>query len=117
MHAEVVGPHDPGGPADPDVVVLVHGFTQTGRCWGPFADDLARDHRLVLVDAPGHGGSARVEADLPTAAELIGAVGGPGTYLGYSMGGRMALHLALARPDLVEEIQHLLAAGDGRPAD
>ena len=34
----------------------------------PFADDLGRDHELVLVDAPGHGGSAAVEADLPTGA-------------------------------------------------
>ena len=43
-------------------VVLVHGFTQTGRCWGPIADDLEADHEVVRVDAPGHGGSADVEA-------------------------------------------------------
>ena len=85
-------------------LVLVHGFTQTARCWGAFADDLARDHELVLVDAPGHGGSSRVAADLPGGAELLGRAGGHGTYLGYSMGGRLALHLALARPELVERL-------------
>jgi 2-succinyl-6-hydroxy-2,4-cyclohexadiene-1-carboxylate synthase len=106
LHVEVVGPADdrPGPTGPPDPLVLVHGFTQTGRCWGPFADDLARDHRLVLVDAPGHGGSASVDADLPTGATLLGDAAGRGTYVGYSMGGRLALHLALARPELVERL-------------
>ena len=89
----------------------MHGFTQTGRCWGAFADDLARDHELVLVDAPGHGGSATVEADLPTGARLLGDVGGTAAYVGYSMGGRLALHLALARPDLVTRLVLIGATG------
>jgi 2-succinyl-6-hydroxy-2,4-cyclohexadiene-1-carboxylate synthase len=83
-------------------VVLVHGFTQTGRSWGVVADDLARDHEVVTVDAPGHGGSAGVAADLPSGAALLGAAGGEAVYVGYSMGGRLALHLALSRPDLVD---------------
>ena len=62
LHAEVRG----AGPA----VVLVHGFTQTGRCWGPVGDDLARDHEPIALDAPGHGGSGDVRADLPAAAGL-----------------------------------------------
>jgi 2-succinyl-6-hydroxy-2,4-cyclohexadiene-1-carboxylate synthase len=33
---------------------------------------------------------------------LLGDVGGQAVYVGYSMGGRLALHLALARPDLVD---------------
>ena len=82
-------------------VVLVHGFTQTGRSWRPIATDLARDHEVVLVDAPGHGGSSAVRADVEGGAELLGAAGGRATYVGYSMGGRLALHLALARRDLV----------------
>ena len=116
LHVEVVGPTEGSGTADR--VVLVHGFTQTGRCWGPFADDLARDHQLVLVDAPGHGGSGDVEADLPTGAGLLGEVGGPATYLGYSMGGRLALHLALSRPDLVQRLVLIGATGGiDEPAD
>lgn len=79
--------------------MLVHGFTQTRRCWGPAADDLARDHELVLVDAPGHGDSTGVDADLATAGQLVAEVGGTGTYVGYSMGGRMVLHTALDRPE------------------
>jgi len=92
-------------------IVLLHGFTQTSNCWGPLAEDLATDHELVLVDAPGHGGSGEVLADLETSALLSGAIGGPATYLGYSMGGRTALHLALARPDLVERLILIGATG------
>ena len=87
-----------------DRFVLLHGFTQNSRCWGGFADDLAADHELLLIDAPGHGGSDTVIADLDGSARLVGEVGGRATYIGYSMGGRTALHLALDRPDLVEAL-------------
>lgn len=92
-------------PDDGSRLVLVHGFTQTRRCWGPVADDLARDHEVVLVDAPGHGGSAGVvPPSFAASAELIGAAGGRATYVGYSMGGRYALQLAVLRPDLVDRL-------------
>ena len=95
----------PTGPTGSPPVVFLHGFTQTGRCGGPAVADLARDHRVLLVDLPGHGGSARhAGSDLPGAADLLAAtVGpeGPALVLGYSMGARVGLHLALARPDLV----------------
>ena len=93
LHADRAG----AGPA----LVLVHGFTQTRRCWGPEATDLARDHEVVRVDAPGHGGSAEILAGLRTGARLIADQGGVATYLGYSMGARFCLHLALANPELV----------------
>lgn len=65
------------------------------------ADRLADRFTVTTVDAPGHGGSSEVAADLEEGAALIGAAGGRAAYAGYSMGGRFALHLALARPDLV----------------
>lgn len=82
-------------------LTLVHGFTQSARCWGPEADALAEDHQVLRVDAPGHGRSAAVAADLPRTADLLVEAGGAGTYVGYSMGARMCLHAALAHPDLV----------------
>lgn len=85
-------------------LVLVHGFAQTGACWGEVGDALAVDHEVVRVDAPGHGGSADVHADLPGTADLLAEVGGRGAWLGYSMGGRMVLHLALAHPEAVERL-------------
>ena len=81
--------------------MLVHGFTQTGDAWGPLAADLAGDHEVVLVDAPGHGRSSAVAAGPWEGAKLLAEVGGDAIYLGYSMGGRLALHLALARPEVV----------------
>ncbi|MCU1499918.1 MAG: hypothetical protein JWM47_3871, partial [Acidimicrobiales bacterium] len=50
LHAVSTGS---GGPA----VVLVHGFTQTHVSWAPVAANLAVDHVVTAVDAPGHGGS------------------------------------------------------------
>lgn len=84
-------------------LVLVHGFTQTGRCWGTVGAALAEGHEVVRVDAPGHGRSADVRADLPATAELLAALG-PATYLGYSMGGRMCLETALRHPEAVEAL-------------
>lgn len=84
-------------------LVLVHGFTQNGRCWGPFLEEFT-DHELASVDAPGHGQSGHRKADLYEGARLIGDAGGRATYLGYSMGGRLCLHLALEQPELVERL-------------
>jgi len=82
-------------------LVLVHGFTQNRNCWGPIGTDLARDHEVVRLDAPGHGESSAVHAALHTGAGLMADRGGHATYLGYSMGARFVLHLALEQPDLV----------------
>jgi len=85
-------------------LVLAHGFTQTHRIWGGMDTALADGRTVVAVDLPGHGGSASVAADLVAGAALLGAVGGRADYLGYSMGARYCLHLALARPDLVRRL-------------
>lgn len=82
-------------------IALVHGFTQTHVSWATVEAQLAADHRLVAVDAPGHGGSTDVQADLAAGAGLLGDAGGRAVYVGYSMGGRLVLRLALDRPDLV----------------
>lgn len=85
-------------------MVLVHGFTQTGRSWAHVAADLRRDHQLVTVDAPGHGDSSELACGLVEAADRLGRTGGRATYLGYSMGGRMTLHLAVRHPELIDRL-------------
>lgn len=92
-------------------LALVHGFTQTRACWGPVADDLATDHEVVRLDAPGHGRSSDVTAGLVAGADLFGDTVGPATWLGYSMGGRYCLHLALARPEIVTALVVVGATG------
>ena len=82
--------------------MLLHGFTQTGRLWGPFGERLAEAHTLVALDLPGHAGSDAVRADLPETAELVAEtvraeVGDePCDVLGYSLGARVALHVLTA---------------------
>jgi 2-succinyl-6-hydroxy-2,4-cyclohexadiene-1-carboxylate synthase len=66
--------------------------------------DLARDHRILAVDMPGHGRSSTVAVDLVEGAARLGDAAGPATYVGYSMGARFCLHLALARPELVARL-------------
>jgi 2-succinyl-6-hydroxy-2,4-cyclohexadiene-1-carboxylate synthase len=84
--------------------VLLHGFTQTGASWGPVADDLARDHQVVTVDLPGHGRSGEERAGLWETAALVAEAAGAATYVGYSFGGRVALHVALTSPEVVERL-------------
>src|ERR671923_859583 len=91
-----------GGPGPR--VVLVHGFTQTQAAWEPLAARLRARRRLVRVDLPGHGGSAGVRAGFAEAAALLGECGGRAAYVGYSLGGRLCLRLALDRPELVRAL-------------
>lgn len=84
-------------------LVLVHGFTQTGRSWDAVTSRLPEGFDVVALDVPGHAGTA-VAADLWRTADVIAAAGGRATYVGYSMGARLALHVALAHPDLVERL-------------
>ena len=109
LHAEVEG----RGPR----LVLVHGFAQNRRCWGPVGEDLATDHEVVRIDAPGHGLSSELHAGLRTGARLIADQGGHATYLGYSMGARFLLHVALANPELVNGLVLLGATGGIDDAD
>ena len=95
-------PHDRLGASGASRVVLLHGFTQNRRCWGPVPGLLARTREVVVADAPGHGDAARLHLSLADAATPYAeALAGTGAaqWLGYSMGGRLALHVALARPE------------------
>lgn len=103
MQGEALAAQVDGNASSPPVVML-HGFTQTARCWGTFGADLRADHRVVALDAPGHGNSSELHGDLWRTAGLAVAAGGTATYLGYSMGARIALHAALAFPASVTRL-------------
>ncbi len=92
-------------------IALLHGFTQTAACWGPFADELSTTHSLVAIDLPGHGGSGEVRADLSQTTELVASSIDRSIVIGYSLGGRVALHLALGHPQLVERLVIISATG------
>jgi len=102
LHYEIQGS---GLHTDPALLFL-HGFMGSGRDWEETAAVLP-DFRCILVDLPGHGMSAECPADLypmPGATLALLAVLDDAGFdrcvpVGYSMGGRLALYLALAHPD------------------
>jgi 2-succinyl-6-hydroxy-2,4-cyclohexadiene-1-carboxylate synthase len=114
-------------------LVLLHGFTQTGRSWQPIAHALAGRYRAAAPDLPGHGAFAeRRPASFPACDAYLRAVSEePYVLCGYSMGGRVALHAAFslgarvrrlvligASPGLADPAEHAArAASDAALAD
>ena len=105
------------GPA----LVMLHGFTGSGGSWGDFGELLAGSFTTVRIDIVGHGRSdAPATLDhyrMPrVASDLVAAVAKAGFdrahWLGYSMGGRTALHVAAAHPGAVERMV-LIGASPG----
>jgi 2-succinyl-6-hydroxy-2,4-cyclohexadiene-1-carboxylate synthase len=92
----------------PDTVVLLHGFSGTRRTWDRLAALLpAERYRPLALDLPGHGAAA----DAPQPITFAGCVehvlsASPPRFVlcGYSMGGRVALHVALAAPERVQRL-------------
>ena len=86
-------------------LLLLHGFTATGASWDPVRRLV--DAGLYEPEAPdlrGHG--ARSDARPATIAATVGDLrqAEPYALAGYSMGGRIALHLALSQPGLVRRL-------------
>ena len=94
------------GRGDKPVMVLAHGFSDSGLCWAPVASELSKDYDLVLPDARGHGLSARVQPGehVDLAADLAGLMHGLGLRQavvgGHSMGAHVCAEMAALYPDL-----------------
>lgn len=87
-------------------LVLIHGWGMHGGVWGPIIDDLARDFRLSMVDLPGHGRSSALP-DPPftlagLARALISHVPDQAVWMGWSLGGMVAMQAALDYPNAVQ---------------
>ena len=102
LHARTAG-------EGPDVV-LIHGALTTSHDWltSPLAAELARDHRVIVIDRPGHGlsrrprlaGTPREQAEqIAEGLEKLGSM--RPVVAGHSFGGLVALALAEGFPDLV----------------
>lgn len=87
-------------------LVSLHGFTQTGAMYAELADLL--DREVLAPDLPGHGRSSECPASFDTAIaaviEVLAGMGDAVPLVGYSQGGRVALAVALARPELVSNL-------------
>lgn len=95
------------GDAGPQVVFL-HGLFGQGRNWTQIAKALAENHRVLLVDLPDHGRSAWTgRFDLAEVADRIAGLldpSDPVALVGHSLGGKVAMVLALRHPELVERL-------------
>ena len=98
--------HESRGEGPP--VLLIHGTA--GAVWGTLPEALVRDHRVIVYSRRGFGrssgplGATQAEHARDAAALLEELGTGPATIVGWSMGGVIALELALARPDLVSSL-------------
>jgi 2-succinyl-6-hydroxy-2,4-cyclohexadiene-1-carboxylate synthase len=92
----------------PENVVLLHGFSGTRRAWDGVIAALDRErYRPLALDLPGHGDAAGAERPITFAgcvAAVLAAAPERFTLCGYSMGGRIALHVALAAPERVRRL-------------
>lgn len=112
-----------GGPVDAPAVVLLHGYSADRVVWTRFARHLVRDHRVVVPELAGHGGSgftAGIGYSAPDQARRVVAVldhlGIDRAHVaGNSMGGFVAATLGVDHRDRVRSLLLSDAAGVASP--
>ena len=105
-----------GGEGPP--LILVHGLGGAAANWTELAPLLVPNHRLLVPDLPGHGGSEALPAvsGLEPFADRVAALAAregmlPAPVVGHSLGGAVVLRLALRHPDDVSAVVLAAAAG------
>jgi 3-oxoadipate enol-lactonase len=105
-----------GGAGPP--LVLVHGLGGSATNWVELVPELVARHRVLVVDLPGHGGSAppKPGSGMSDFAEAVAHVlerehAAPAHVAGHSFGGHVALRLAHRRPELVRGLLLVAPAG------
>jgi pimeloyl-ACP methyl ester carboxylesterase len=101
-----------------DPLVLVHGLGGAAANWLALAPLLLPGRRLIVPELPGHGGSSPLPAaqSLSPYADRLGLLleherATPAAVVGHSLGGAVALRLALRRPEAVSALVLAAAAG------
>jgi pimeloyl-ACP methyl ester carboxylesterase len=91
-------------------VVILHGLLGSARNWTGAAKELGATHRVFALDLRNHGRSPWAETMsfdemAGDVAAFIGAHDlGATQVIGHSLGGKVAMRLALMRPELVERL-------------
>jgi 2-succinyl-6-hydroxy-2,4-cyclohexadiene-1-carboxylate synthase len=91
----------------PETVVLLHGFAGTRRLWDPVLERLSAERYTACApDLRGHGeaGAVRPVSFEVCVEDVLAAAAARFVLCGYSMGGRIALHVALAAPERVSRL-------------
>ena len=105
---------DSWGDGDGPPLVLIHGFSGSAHDFALQIPALAADRRVLAIDHRGHGRSSNsLDEATYTVDHIVDDVidwldhevgGRPVDLLGHSMGGRVAIRLALARRDLLRSL-------------
>ena len=94
-------------------VLLLHAGIADRRMWAPQVDALdAAGHRALAPDLPGFGEATLAPGVVDYVAFAAAHLEGPAAVVGCSFGGRIALELAVGRPELVGRLV-LIGAGLG----
>ncbi len=98
VHVEIIGT----GPN----LVLIHGWGMSGAVWQPLVKKLSKLFTLHLVDLPGMGFSRPIEPfHLHAVAEKVAEIlPADADVVGWSLGGQVAMRIALDYPDLVRRL-------------
>jgi pimeloyl-[acyl-carrier protein] methyl ester esterase len=93
-------------------LVLLHGWAMNGDVWEGVVSELARWFRVTVMDLPGHGGSEAVgDYSLLAQAAVIAEQLPSGAHvLGWSLGGMLAMQIALDFPQRVAGLVLLCSA-------
>ena len=89
-------------------LVLIHGWGMSGNVWESVAEKLSRHYRITILDLPGYGRSAHYVLPQYTlqhlADELVSLVPPGAAVLGWSLGGMIAMQMALSYPNAFERL-------------
>ena len=106
-----------------DTLVLLHGCAFDHHQWNALSERLVGRHRVVAIDAPGHGGSAEIPANasiLRAYAEVVLDVVatlelGRVALVGHSFGAAVGLLLATEHPEFVSRLVLISPFANRRP--
>jgi 2-succinyl-6-hydroxy-2,4-cyclohexadiene-1-carboxylate synthase len=91
-----------------ETLVLLHGFSGTRHAWDGVAERIdAERYRPLALDLPGHGDAGAVAGPITfdsCVAAVLAAAPERFALCGYSLGGRVALHVALAAPERISRL-------------
>jgi pimeloyl-ACP methyl ester carboxylesterase len=108
LHSEVAG-------EGPEIVLLHEGICDS-RMWDPQWETFTRSHRVLRFDFRGYGSSPLVPGRFSSGRDVLGLMDRHGfervALVGVSVGGRVALEVAVAAP---ERVTALVLVGSGLP--
>jgi pimeloyl-ACP methyl ester carboxylesterase len=106
---------------DGPLLVLIHGITSSSASWEAVLPALAERFTVLAPDLLGHGQSDKPAGDYSLGShacivrDLMLALGhGPGTIVGHSLGGGIAMQLAYQFPELTQRLALVSSGGLGR---